>query len=390
MRPFNARFAGLGTTIFTVMSALAVEHDAINLGQGFPDEDGPADIRDAAARAMIDGPNQYPPMMGLPALRQALAVHERRFYGLDYDWPTETLVTSGATEALTAALLALLEPGDEVVLFEPLYDSYLPIVRQAGAVPRIVRLQPPDWTIPEEDLRAAFGARTKLVVLNTPMNPTGKVFDDGELALIADLAQSRDAYVLCDEVYEHLVFPGRRHIPMAGLPGMRDRVVRVGSAGKTFALTGWKVGYLTGPAAMIGAIAKVHQFLTFTTPPGLQAGVAHGLAKDDDFFAGLGAALAAKCARLSAGLASLGFRCLPVDGAYFVTADITGVGPDLNDTDFCRWLTVEAGVAAVPVSAFYDGGEGAPRHLIRFCFCKKDAVLDAAIERLRRKLRPAA
>ncbi|MDD3447135.1 MAG: aminotransferase [Zavarzinia sp.] len=389
MRPLNARFADLGTTIFTVMSALAVEHDAINLGQGFPDEDGPLDIREAAARAAIEGPNQYPPMMGLPALRQALADHDRRFYGLAYDWATETLVTSGATEALTAAFLALLAPGDEVVLFEPLYDCYLPIIRQAGAVPRIVRLQPPEWSIPVDELRAAFGPRTKLVVINTPMNPTGKLFDSAELGLIADLVQANDAYVLCDEVYEHLVFPGDRHLPIATLPGLRERSVRVGSAGKTFSLTGWKVGYLSGPAPLIGVIAKAHQFLTFTTPPALQIGVALGLRKPDSYFDGLGAALAAKCARLSDGLRGVGFTPLPVRGAYFVTADIRGVGPTLGDVDFCRWLTVEAGVAAVPVSAFYDQAE-APPHLVRFCFCKQDTVLDAAIERLRARLRSAA
>ncbi|PWR23876.1 aminotransferase [Zavarzinia compransoris] len=389
MQALNPLFAGLGTTIFTVMSALAVEHQAINLGQGFPDEDGPLDVREEAARVLIEGPNQYPPMMGLPALRQAVADHDRRFYGLDYDWSREVLVTSGATEALGAALIALLSPGDEVVLFEPLYDSYLPIIRQAGAVPRLVRLQPPDWSIPLDGLAAAFNARTRLVLFNTPMNPTGKVFSPAELTAIADLARAHDAYVLCDEVYEHLVFSGHAHVPIATLPGMRERTVRIGSAGKTFSLTGWKVGYLSGPAAMIGVIAKVHQFLTFTTPPNLQAGVALGLRKGGDYFAGLAAALEAKRDRLTAGLRAVGYATLPVAGSYFVTADIRGTGPALPDDDYCQWLTRHVGVAAVPVSAFY-GGEAAPRHLIRFCFCKRDEILDAAIARLAQGLKTAA
>jgi len=389
MKALNPDFAGLGTTIFTVMSALAVEHQAINLGQGFPDEDGPIAIREEAARVLIDGPNQYPPMMGLPALRQAVADHDRRFYGLDYDWTREVLVTSGATEALGAALLGILSPGDEVILFEPLYDCYLPIIRLAGAVPRLIRLQPPDWTIPMAELAAAFNARTRLILFNSPMNPTGKVFSAAELAAIAELALAHDTYVLCDEVYEHLVFSGHCHQPIATLPGMRERTVRIGSAGKTFSLTGWKVGYLSGPAAMIGVIAKVHQFLTFTTPPNLQAGVALGLGLGDDFYAGIAASLEAKRDRLTAGLRAVGFRTLPVAGSYFVTADIRGIGPDLPDDDYCQWLTRTVGVAAVPVSAFYGAAE-APRHLIRFCFCKRDEVLDAAIARLATGLKTAA
>ncbi|RJF89951.1 aminotransferase [Oleomonas cavernae] len=389
MKALNPHFASLGTTIFTVMSALAVEHDAINLGQGFPDEDGPADLRAIAAGAVADGPNQYPPMMGVPALRQAVADHDRRFYGLDYDWRTETLVTSGATEALAAALFALLAPGDEVVLFEPLYDSYVPIIRQAGAIPKFVRLSPPDWSIPPGALEAAFGPRTKLVLFNTPMNPTAKVFTGAELERIAGLARAHDAYVLCDEVYEHLVFDGHRHLAIATLPGMRERTVRIGSAGKTFSFTGWKVGYLSGPASLIGVIGKAHQFLTFTTPPNLQLAVAAGLNKDDGYFEGLGQSLAAKRDRLAEGLQAVGYRTLPVEGSYFVTVDITGVGPALDDAEYCKWLTATIGVAAVPVSAFYADADP-PRHLIRFCFCKRDSVLDAAIERLRIGLKAAA
>lgn len=386
MKPLNPSFAGLGTTIFTTMSALAAEHGAINLGQGFPDEDGPADIREKAAEALIAGPNQYPPMAGLPALRQAVAAHDRRFYGLDYDWREEVLVTSGATEALAACLMALLAPGDEVVLFEPLYDSYLPVIRQCGATARIVRLEVPDWHIPQDALAAAFGPATKLVLINSPMNPTGKLFGGAELETIAALARQHDAYLLCDEVYEHLVFDGARHRPVATLPGMRERTLRIGSAGKSFSLTGWKVGYVSGPRALVATVAKVHQFLTFTTPPDLQAAIAYALGKDDAYYAGLASDLEAKRDRLAAGLRHVGFTVLPAQGTYFLTALTDGIGPDLgSDVDYACWLTTEAGVAAIPCSAFY-AGDAPPQNMIRFCFCKKDEVLDTAIARLRDKL----
>ena len=386
MKPVNDVIGGLGTTIFTVMSALSVEHGAINLGQGFPDEDGPADVREAAARAAIEGPNQYPPMMGLPALRQAVAAHNRRFYGLDVDWQSQVLVTSGATEALTASLLALLRPGDEAVLIEPVYDSYLPIVQLAGATARMVRLRPPDsavaeWSLPEAELRAAFGPKTKLLVMNSPMNPTGKVFSDAELALIAELAIQHDAYVICDEVYEHLVFSGGRHVPLMTLPGMAARTIRIGSAGKTFSLTGWKVGYLTGAADLIGAVAKAHQFITFTTPPSLQAAVAHGLGKEDAYFAGLAAAMERKRDRLVAGLQGVGFDVLPSQGTYFANVDFRPLWNEGTDVEFAMKLVREARVGSIPVSAFYP--EDPPTHLVRFCFCKQDAVLDEAIARLR-------
>lgn len=386
MKPLNPRFAGLGTTIFTTMSALAAQNGAINLGQGFPDEDGPADILEAAAAALLAGPNQYPPMAGLPALRQAAAAHDRRFYGLDYDWQDEVLVTSGATEALAACLIALLAPGDEVVLFEPLYDSYLPIIRQCGASARVVRLQPPDWSIPQDALAAAFGPATKLVLINSPMNPTGKLFAGAELEAIAALARQHDAWLLCDEVYEHLVYGGERHRPIAALPGMRERTLRIGSAGKTFSLTGWKVGYVSGPRELVGAVAKVHQFLTFTTPPNLQAAVAYALAKNDTYYAGLAGELEAKRDRLAAGLAGAGLTVLPSPGTYFLTVMTDGVGPSFEtDVDYARWLTLEAGVATIPCSAFY-AGDDPPQNMVRFCFCKKDEVLDAAIARLRDRL----
>lgn len=383
MRAANQVFAGLGTTIFTVMSALAASHEAINLGQGFPDDEGPHDIRAEAARAIIEGPNQYPPMMGLPALRQAVAKANKRFYGLDVDWQSEVLVTSGATEALADCLLALLEPGDEAIIIDPSYDCYRPIIEAAGAKAVAVALEPPHWKLPMEALEKAFSPRTKLLLINTPMNPTGRIFSRDELMVLAKLVERHDAYVVCDEVYEHLVFSGHSHVPMITLPGMRERCLRVGSAGKTFSLTGWKIGYVTGPAALIGVVAKVHQFITFTTPPALQSAVAYGLGKADDYFAGLAGALEAKRDLLAKGLVAAGFEVLPTDGTYFISADISGFGFNGTDEDFCREITVNAKVAAIPLSAFYPAGSAqAPRHLVRFCFCKQDEILIEASRRL--------
>jgi len=374
--------SAMGTTVFTVMSALASQHKAINLGQGFPDTDGPADVVQAAADALQDGRNQYPPLTGVPELREAVARANQRFYGLDVDGATEVVVTSGATEAITASLMALLNPGDEVVLIEPLYDTYLPVVRMLGAVPRLVRLMPPKWELPRAELAAAFGPRTKAILLNTPMNPSGKVFTAAELAFIADLLVKHDAYAVCDEVYEHLTYDGWRHIPLMTLPGLRDRCLRIGSAGKTFSLTGWKVGYVTSPAALSAIVAKAHQNLTFTTPPNLQRAVAVGLGKDDAYFAGLAAALASKRDRLSAGLAGIGFSVLPAMGSYFVTADFSRLGFASDDVAFCRHITEQAGVTAIPVSAFYESR--APGHYARFAFCKQDTLLDEAVARLAR------
>jgi len=324
--------------------------------------------------------NQYPSMMGTPALRLALADHARRFYGLEVDPQREVMVTSGATEALTACLLGLIEPGDEVVLFEPLYDSYLPIIRLAGGVPRLVTLRPPAWGFSRDDLAAAFSAKTKLVLINDPLNPAAKVFDAGELALIAEFVLAFDAYAVCDEVYEHIVFDGRRHIPLMTLPGMRERCLKIGSAGKTFSLTGWKVGYVTAAPALLQPVAKAHQYLTFTTPPNLQSAVAFGLGKEDGYFTGLAAAMQAKRDRLTAGLAGAGLTVLPSAGSYFVVADYGATGFDGDDAAFCRHLTVEAGVTAIPVSAFYAGAE--PGRCVRFCFCKRDEMLDEAAARL--------
>ncbi|MBB3899552.1 aminotransferase [Roseococcus suduntuyensis] len=381
MQPMNHLLSATGTTIFTVMSALAVQHGAINLGQGFPDYDGPEDVIEAAAAALKDGRNQYPPMTGVPELRRAVAEANRRFYGLEVDPDREVVVTSGATEAITACLMAVLNPGDECVLIEPLYDTYLPVVKLLGAVPKLVRLSPPKWELPRAELAAAFGPKTKAVLFNTPMNPTGKVFTAAELAFLADLIERHDCYAICDEVYEHLTYDGWKHIPLMTLPGMRGRCMRIGSAGKTFSLTGWKVGYVTCDAALQPNVAKAHQNLTFTTPPNLQRAVAVGLAKDDAYFDGLSGELAERRDLLTRGLQALGFETLPVMGSYFVTADIRSIGFTGDDVAFCRAITEEAKVTAIPVTAFY-AGPNPPSHYARFAFCKNAAVLEEALARL--------
>ncbi len=380
MKTPNNLLSQTGTTIFTIMSALAVQHGAINLGQGFPDTDGPADVIAVAADALLDGRNQYPPLTGVPELRAAVAAANQRFYGLEIDPVAGVCVTSGATEAITACLMAMINPGDEVVLIEPLYDTYLPVVTMLGGVAKIVRLNPPDWALPRLALEGAFSSRTKLLLLNSPMNPCGKVFSEEELHFIADLLEQYDAYAVCDEVYEHLVFAPARHVPLMTLPGMRERCLRIGSAGKTFSLTGWKVGYVSGVPALISIVAKAHQNLTFTTAPNLQRAVAVGLGKTDAYFASLAADLAAKRDLLAAGLARLGFGVLAADGSYFVTTDISPLGFAGDDVAFCRAITEQARVAAIPVSAFYASNP--PTHLIRFAFCKREAVLEEARGRL--------
>ncbi len=383
--PGNPVFAGLGTTIFTVMSALASEHGAVNLGQGFPDEDGPLSLREAAARTLIDGPNQYPPMMGLPALRQALARHAKRHYDLDLDWASEIVVTSGATEALTDCLLALLSPGDEAVLVEPAYDCYRPIVEAIGAKAVAVQLDPRDWSLPVEAIDRAIGPKTRLVLINSPHNPSGKVFAKAELEGLARVAIERDVLVVCDEVYEHLTFGSAVHTPLMTLPGMRERCVRVGSAGKIFSFTGWKVGWVQGPKRLIDVIAKAHQYVTFTTPPALQAGVAHGLDHEQAWYLDLPRQLEARRDRLVAGLTERGFGVRPCDGTYFVAADFAPLGVNEDDVAFAKRLTIERGVTTIPMSVFYADPTTAPRSLIRFAFCKKVATIDAALERLSRR-----
>lgn len=378
----NQVLAGHGTTIFAVMSSLAATHGAINLGQGFPDEDGPEDVRRVAAEATRDGPNQYPSMMGVDALRQAVAAHDNRFYGLNVDWQRETMVTSGASEALASCMLGLLNPGDEAILFEPLYDSYLPLVERAGAVARLVRLEPPDWRLNEAALAAAMNNRTRVVVLNSPMNPSGKVFTGEELEMIADWVRRKGLVAVCDEVYEHIVFDGLKHVPLMTLPDMRAHCLRIGSAGKTFSLTGWKVGYITAPEHLLRTVSRAHQFLTFTTPPNLQKAVAYGLNKEAEFFAALSSDMQAKRDFLRDGLEGIGLQVLDCFGTYFLNADVSSIGFTGGDEEFCRAMTREARVAAVPVSAFYRDGD--VRHLARFCFCKKRSVLAEAIHRLAR------
>jgi N-succinyldiaminopimelate aminotransferase len=379
---FNPVFARQGTTIFTVMSALATEHKAVNLGQGFPDLDGPESIRAAAAKALMEGPNQYPPMQGLPQLRQELSAHAKRFYGLPYDWRDEVLVTSGGTEALTAAIMGLAGPGDEVVLIEPAYDSYRPIIEAAGAVARTVSLKPPHWRLTEAALSAVVTPKTRVVMINTPLNPIGRVFDRDEMEAIARVLRTSQACAICDEVYEHLTYDGRPHIPLATLPGMRERTVRVGSAGKIFSLTGWKVGWLTGPREAISVIAKAHQFLTFTTSPALQLGVAHGLAHEMESAVALAARLQTNRDLLAKGLKEVGFEVLSCEGTYFLTAGITSLTNE-KDRPFCERLVKDAGVALIPLSEFFSGSDR-PDTYVRFAFCKQASVIEDALSRLKR------
>jgi N-succinyldiaminopimelate aminotransferase len=375
----NPIFADLETSVFEAMSRLARERQAINLGQGFPDDPGPADVRAKAGEAVVNGWNQYPPMMGLPELREAVASHYRRFQGLDLDPTSEIMITSGATEALAGALLALIEPGDEVVLFQPMYDAYLPLVRRAGGAPRFVTLRPPDWSFSEADLAAAFSERTRVVLFNNPLNPAGVVYDRAALALLARFCVKHDAIALCDEVWEHVVFDGRAHVPLIAMEGMRERTVKIGSAGKIFSLTGWKVGFVSAAQRLMKGLAKAHQFITFTTPPNLQSAVAYGLGKEDSYFASMRADFQRSRDRFSSGLAERGFAVLPSAGTYFVNIDIQPLGRN-DDFAFCAWLVEQHGVAAIPVSAFY--AKDAIRTVVRFCFAKQDATLDGALARL--------
>jgi N-succinyldiaminopimelate aminotransferase len=376
----NPIFAELPTTIFEAMSRLARETGAVNLGQGFPDDPGPEDVRRKAAEAVISGWNQYPPMMGLPELRQAVADHYRRFQGLDLDPQTEVMITSGATEAIAGALLALIEPGDEVVLLQPMYDAYLPLVRRAGGIPRFVRLEPPRWGLTREALASVFGPRTRVVLFNNPLNPAATIFSDEDLELLSSFCIAFDALALCDEVWEHVLFDGRRHQPLMALPQMRQRTIKIGSAGKIFSLTGWKVGFVMAPEPLMKGLARAHQFLTFTTPPNLQSAVAYGLAKDDGYFEAMRAGLQRSRDRFRDGLLDLGFQVLPSEATYFINVDLASSGLGEDDDVFCRRLVLEHGVAAIPVSAFY--AEEATRSVVRFCFAKRDATLDAALDRL--------
>jgi aspartate/methionine/tyrosine aminotransferase len=376
----NPLFAGLPTTIFETMSVLAREHGAINLGQGFPELDGHLDVRQAAARALVDQSNQYPPMLGLPELREAVAEHYGRLQGIALDFGSEVTITSGATEALAATLLALIAPGDEVVLFQPLYDAYLPLIQRAGGVARLARLEPPEFRITRSELERVVTAKTKLVVVNTPANPSARLQTAEELALLAEYCVRHDVLAVSDEVWEHLVFDGRTHQSLLATPGMRDRCVKIGSAGKIFSLTGWKVGFVCAAPHLTSVIAKAHQFLTFTTPPNLQRAVAYGLAKPAGDFDALRQSLARSRDRLVGGLGSAGLVTLPSEGTYFINLDLAASGIALDDETFCRRAVSEAGVAAIPFSAFY--AEAPVRHLVRLCFAKTDPTLDEAVTRL--------
>jgi aspartate/methionine/tyrosine aminotransferase len=376
----NSVFANSGVSVFEAMSRLAGEHRAVNLGQGFPEGLEPPAVIEAAIKALRDGPHQYPPMLGLPALRQAAADNARRFHGFDVDWEREVVVTAGATEGLAAAFLGLLEPGDEAIVFEPIYDSYAVMLRRAGARPVPVRLRPPRWELPREELKAAIGARTRAIVVNTPMNPIGKIFSDDELRFIASLLLDHGLVAIADEVYEHLTFDGRKHNSLFAHPEVRDRVVRVSSASKSFSVTGWRVGYVFADAKLLAPISRAHQFITFAIPPALQTAVAFGLGLPDAYFAGLRTALQQRRNLLIDGLREAEFAAADAEAAYFTLVDISDLDADGDDVAFARRMTVEAGVTAVPVSAFYGGG-GLRSH-IRFCFAKNDETLVEALKRL--------
>ncbi|HWT61629.1 MAG TPA: aminotransferase [Ochrobactrum sp.] len=376
----NPIFGATGTSIFESMSRLAAETGAINLGQGFPEGFEPQELVDAAIQALRDGPHQYPPMLGLPSLRKAVAENARRFLGLDIDWETEVLVTSGATEALTDTFLALLDRDDEVIVFEPVYDAYATLIRRAGGKVVPLRLTPPHWELPREALEKAITSKTKLIVVNTPMNPIGKIFDPQELEFLASLAIKHDLTIVSDEVYEHLIFDKRPFHSLFAVPGIRDRVVRIGSAGKSFSVTGWKVGYVTASVKLLAPIARAHQYVTFTTPPALQAAVAVGLSLPDSYFINLRETLAARRDLLLGGLRAAGFEIADAPATYFVVADISALDPDGDDLAFSRRLTLEAGVTPVPVSSFY--GERDVKSHVRFCFAKKQETLSEAIDRL--------
>jgi N-succinyldiaminopimelate aminotransferase len=376
----NAIFSTLPTTIFEEMSALARASGAVNLGQGFPDDPGPLAVREKAAEAVLHGYNQYPPMAGLPELRQAVAAHYARTQGLELDGASEVTVTSGATEALAAAFFALIEPGDEVVVFQPVYDAYLPLIRRAGGVPKLVRLQPPHWRFDRAMLEAAFTARTRFVVLNNPINPAGVVLPQEDLALLAEFCVAHDAVAVCDEVWEQVVFGNAVHRPLMAFPGMRERCVKIGSAGKMFGLTGWKVGFLCAAPALTHSLARAHQFLTFTTPPNLQAAVAWGLENSDGWFRDMPRDLERSRDRLAAGLTREGFAVLSSQSTYFLNVDLPASGVHEPDRAFALRAVKEAGVASIPVSALYE--EAPVTTILRLCFSKRDDTLDAGIERL--------
>ena len=374
-------YRDMPATIFEKMSTRARETGAINLGQGFPDAQGPEDILRAAADALMTRSNQYPPSSGLPQLRAAVAAHYGRHQGLALT-PEEVIITSGATEAIAASLFALVQPGDEVLLLAPLYDAYLPLVERAGGVARVIRLTPPDWRVTRDALEAAVGPRTRLLILNNPLNPSGSVMDEAQLAMLAAFCVEHDLIAICDEVWEHVTFDGRVHQPLMRFPGMAERTVKIGSAGKIFSVTGWKIGWMCAAAPVARLLGRAHQFLTFTSPPNLQRAVAEGLAKPEAWFTNMRAGYQASRDRLVEGLRLVGYDVQASAGTWFVTVDLAASGIGLDDVGFCERIIEEAGVAAIPISAFYP--DAAVTHLVRLCFSKSDAVIDEAVARLGR------
>ena len=378
------RLRGLGTTIFAEMSALAVRTGAVNLGQGFPDTDGPDTVIEAAVKAMQSGRNQYAPGIGVPELRTAVAEHQRRFYGLDYDPDTEVVVTTGATEAIAASMLALVDPGDEVMALEPYYDSYVAAIAMAAGVRVPLPLRPPDFRLDVDALRSCVTPRTKVLLVNSPHNPTGTVLHDEELRAVAEVAVEHDLLVVTDEVYEHLTYDAVPHRPLATYPGMRERTVTISSGGKTFSFTGWKVGWACASRDLVTAVNTAKQFLSFTSGAPFQPAIAHALGLADDYYQELRTSLQGKRDRLCAGLADVGLQVYRPQGTYFVTTDIRPLGFD-DGVEFCRSLPERCGVVAVPHEVFYDHTE-IGRPLVRWAFCKRDDVLDEAVARLRQGL----
>ncbi|HEX4257560.1 MAG TPA: pyridoxal phosphate-dependent aminotransferase, partial [Streptosporangiaceae bacterium] len=384
----SQRLTGMGTTIFAEMSALAVRTGSVNLGQGFPDTDGPPAVAQVAADAILAGKgNQYPPGPGVPDLRVAIVDHQRRFYGLEYDPDSEVLVTAGATEAIAATMLALVEPGDEVIAFEPYYDSYAASIAMAGGTRVPVTLRPPAFRPDIDTVAAAITPRTRAILVNSPHNPTGAVFTREEIGAIARIAVEHDLLVVTDEVYEHLVYTGE-HVPIATLPGMPERTVSISSGGKTFSFTGWKIGWVTGQPELVSAVRAAKQFLTYVSGGPFQYAIAAALGQPDQYFAGLRDDLRMKRDLLSAGLDELGFEVYPSDGTYFVTTDIAALG-ETDGIEFCARLPERAGVVAIPSAVFYDDRE-AGRTQVRFTFCKRPEVLKEALTRLSALHRPAS
>jgi N-succinyldiaminopimelate aminotransferase len=380
MKTSSVRLAGLGTTIFAEMSALALRTGAVNLGQGFPDTDGPSDVIEIAVEGLRGGRNQYAPGIGLPELRTAIAEHQRRFYGLEIDPETEVAITTGATEAIAGAVLGLVDPGDEVIVLEPYYDSYVAVIQMAGAVRRPVTLRAPDFRLPLDELRAAVSPRTTAILLNSPHNPTGTVLRREELDAVAAIAIEHDLVVISDEVYEHLTYDEIPHIPIATLPGMAERTLTISSGGKSFSFTGWKIGWGSGPAPLVRAMVGAKQFLSYTSGTPFQPAIAHALAADTAFFDDLRTQQQSQRDQLCSGLSELGFEVFVPEGTYFATTDIRPLGFE-DGVDFCRMLPSTAGVVAIPHQVFYDDVE-AGRPLVRWAFCKRPEVIAEALNRM--------